>query len=97
MMFDEESDVEHEVTITLTEEFRDGIEVDHTFTYIIGVKDIFQTVRHIDDTEQNLYPLKPYAHPDLVRWVISDIDRRMMQRGYTMSDADLKEIMGHFK
>ena len=95
MIFDE--DIEHEVTITLTEEHQDGTEVDHAFTYIIGAKDIFQTVRHIDDTTRYLYPLKPYIHPDLVRWVVSDIDHRMMQRGYTMSDADLREIMRHFK
>ena len=97
MMFDGEGDAEHEVTITLTEEHPDGTEVDHEFAYIIGTYDIFQFVRRIDGTEKNFYPLKPYIHPDLARWVVSDIDRRMMQRGYTMSDADLKQIMEHFK
>lgn len=97
MTFDEEGDVEHELTITLTEEHQDGTETDHEFVYIIGVYDIFQFVRRIDDTERNLYPLKRHIHPDLVRWIVSDIDRRMMQRGYAMSDADLKQIMEDFK
>lgn len=97
MMFDEEGDVEHEVTITLTEEHPDGTEIDHEFTYIIGIYDIFQFVRHIDDAKRNLYPLKPYIHPDLVQWIVSDINRRMTQRGRTMSDAELKGLMEHFK